>query len=39
MTYGGNNFKDFPDIVPARKITTKIEKTVLFLVRGRGPIS
>jgi len=27
MTSGGNNFNDFPEIVPIRKITTKIEKT------------
>ena len=26
-------------IVPTREITTKIEKTFLFLVSGRGPIS
>ena len=26
MTSGGNNFNDFPEIVPTRKITTKIEK-------------
>jgi len=30
MTFGGNNFDDFPEIVPTRKITTKIEK--IFLV-------
>jgi len=30
MTYGGNNFNVFPEIVPAREITTKIEKTFLF---------
>ena len=27
------------EIVPTREITTKIEKTFLFLVGGRGPIS
>ena len=37
MTSDGNNFNDFPEIVPTREITTKIEKTFLFLVRGRGP--
>jgi len=25
MTSGGNNFNDFPEIVPTRKITSKIE--------------
>jgi len=39
MTSGGKNFNEFPKIVPTREITTKMEKTVLFLVRGRGPIS
>jgi len=29
MTSGGNNFDDFPEIVPSRKIATKIEKTFL----------
>jgi len=30
MTSGGNNFNDFPEIVPpTREITTKIEKTFL----------
>jgi len=37
MASGGNNFNDFPEIVPTREITTDIEKT--FLVRGRGPVS
>ena len=27
----------FVKIIPTREITTKIEKTFLFLVRGRGP--
>ena len=27
MTFGGNNFNDFPEIVPTREITTKIKKT------------
>jgi len=39
MTSGGNNADDFPEIVPTREITTKKEKTFLFLARGRGPIS
>ena len=39
MTSGGNDFNDdFPEIVPTEDITTKIEKTCIFLVRGRGPI-
>ena len=29
MTSSGNNFNDFPEIVPTREITTKIEKTFL----------
>ena len=29
MTSGGNNFNDFPEIVPTREITTKIEKAFL----------
>jgi len=37
MASGGNNSNDSPEIVPAREITAKIEKT--FLVRGRMPIS
>jgi len=40
MPSGGNNFNDFfPGILPTGEITTKIglEKTFLFLVRGRGP--
>jgi len=37
MTFGGNNFNDFPEIVPTKEITAKIEKIFLFLVRG--PIS
>jgi len=32
MTSGGNNFNDFSEIVLTREITTKIEKTFLFLV-------
>jgi len=36
MTSGGNNFNDFPKIAPTRELTTKIEKTFLFLVRDRG---
>jgi len=39
MTSGGNSFNNYPEIVPAREITTKIAKTFLFLVRGRGPMS
>jgi len=39
MTPGGNSFNDFLEIVPTREITTKIEKTFLFLVRDRGLIS
>jgi len=39
MTSGGNSFNDFPEIVPTREITTTTEKTFIFLVRGRGPIS
>jgi len=39
MTSGGNNFNDFPEIVPTREMTTKIEKTSCFHVGGRGPIS
>jgi len=27
MTSGGNNFNDFPEIVPTRAFATKIEKT------------
>ena len=38
MTSSGNNFNDFPEIVPTREVTTKIEKS-FFLVRGRGPVS
>jgi len=30
MTSGGNNYNDFPDIVPSREITAKLEK--IFLV-------
>jgi len=26
MTSGGNNFTDFPEIVPTREITAKIDK-------------
>ena len=29
MTSGGNNFNDFPEIVPTREITTRIEKTFI----------
>jgi len=32
MTSVGNNFNDFPEIVPTGEITTKIEK--IFFVRG-----
>jgi len=39
MTSGGNYFNDFPETVPTKEITTKIENTFRFLVRGRGPIS
>jgi len=35
MTPGGNDFNDFPEILPIREITTKTEKT-FFLARGRG---
>ena len=40
MTSGGNNFTDFPEIVPTREITAKTEKTFLVFssVHGRGPI-
>jgi len=27
MTSGGNSFNDFPEIVPTREITSKVEKT------------
>jgi len=37
MASGGNVFNDFPEIVPSRETTTKIEKTFLSLVRE--PIS
>ena len=30
MTSGGNNFNDFPEIVPTGEITTEIEKTFLI---------
>jgi len=39
MKYGGNNFNDFPEMAPTRKIITKTEKTFILLVRGRRPIS
>jgi len=39
MASGGNNFYDFPKIEPTREITTEIEKTFLFLVRGIAPVS
>jgi len=39
MTSGGNNLNNFRETVPTREITTKIEKTFIFLVRGRWPIS
>jgi len=39
MTSGGNNFNDFPETVPTSQLQIKIEKIILFLVRGRGPIS
>jgi len=41
MTSGGNNFNDFPEIVPTREITTKVEKTFLVFssVAVQGPIS
>jgi len=29
MTSGGNNFNDFPEIVPTKEITTKKENTFL----------
>jgi len=29
ITSGGNNFNDFPETVPTREITTKIEETFL----------
>ena len=35
---GVNEFTDFSEIVPTSEITTKMDKTFLFLVRGRGPI-
>jgi len=34
-----NNFNCLPEIVPSGEIKTKIEKTFLFLTRGRAPIS
>jgi len=39
MTTGGNSFNDFPEIVPTREISIKVEKIFLILVRGRGLIS
>jgi len=39
MTSGGDSFNDFPEILPTREITTKTEKTFLFLVNGREPVS
>jgi len=33
MTFGGNNFNDFPEIVPTREITTKIKKTFFRFFR------
>jgi len=39
MVPGGNNFNDFPEIVPTREITAKMDKTFLFLVPSRGPFS
>ena len=36
MASGGNDFNDFPEIVPTREITTKTEKTFLVVVHGRG---
>jgi len=38
MASGGYTFNDFPEIVPSREITTKIDKT-FFIVGGRGPVS
>jgi len=35
MTFDGNNFNDFPDIVLTREITTKNRKDFSrFLIRG-----
>jgi len=34
MTSGGNNYNDFPEIVPTREIMAKTEKAFLFLVRA-----
>jgi len=34
MISGGNSFNDFPEIVPARKITNKIEKTSVYVAVG-----
>ena len=31
MTPGSNNFNDFPEIVPAKEITTQIETTFLVI--------
>ena len=42
MTFGGNDFNDFPEIVATKEITTKTEETILvfpFSHPGRGPIS
>jgi len=39
MTSGGNNFNDFPEIVPTREITTNIEKIFLPDFSGCEPIS
>ena len=32
MASGGNDFNDFPEIVPTREITTKTEQTFLVVV-------
>ena len=32
MTSGGNNFNDFPEVVPTREITTGTEKTFLVFL-------
>jgi len=38
MASGGYTFNDFPQIVPTKEITTKIDKP-FFLVGGSGPVS
>ena len=35
MTFGGNDFNDFPEIVPTKEITTKTEETILVFPFSR----